>query len=190
MSTLDAVKNFAKVTVNTTYDADDTEITLSSGHGARLPAPSTDGAFNLVWWNFTDYPDPCDDPNVEIVRVTARTGDVLTVTRAQESTSGSTKSVSGKTYKMVLALTKKTIDDIETALEGSSWVLDYTPSESVNGSNAVFTLPVTASRVIVYADGPRNKGGGADYTFSGGDTITFATDRQPFSSISIDYLPV
>ena len=25
----------------------------------------------MTWWNSTDYPDPSDDPNSEIVRVTA-----------------------------------------------------------------------------------------------------------------------
>lgn len=40
---MDAVKNFGKVTVNTGYDSSATSIVLSSGHGAKLPAPATDG---------------------------------------------------------------------------------------------------------------------------------------------------
>src|SRR5690349_12262866 len=104
---LDPVSNFGKVTVSTGYNAAATSIALSSGHGARLPNPATLGAYNLVWWNSTDYGDPSDDPNVEIVRVTAKSSDTLTITRAQESTSASTKNTSTKTYKMVLALTKK-----------------------------------------------------------------------------------
>ena len=112
MTFLDAVKNFAKVTVSTGYDASATSVDLSSGHGAKLPAPATDGLFNLVWWNYTDYPDPSDDPNVEIVRVTARSTDTLTITRAQEGTSASTHNTGGKTYKMALCATAKTITDI------------------------------------------------------------------------------
>src|SRR5690348_7764750 len=108
----DARKNFAKVAVSTGYDASATSIVLSTGDGSKLPAPSTDGAFNLVWYNSTDYAEPADDPNVEIVRVTARSTDTLTVSRAQESTSASTKNAAGKTYKMVLGPTAKTIDDI------------------------------------------------------------------------------
>ena len=92
-----------------------------------MPAPSTDGSFNLVWWNSTDYSDPSDDPNVEIVRCTARSTDTLTVTRAQESTSASTKNTSAKTYKMVLAPTKKLVDDI-----GTSYV-DTSTNQSVGG---------------------------------------------------------
>lgn len=113
---LDPVKNFAKVDVSTGYDASATSVVLSSGEGAKLPNPSVDGAFNITWWNVTDYADPSDDPNVEIVRVTARSTDTLTVTRAQEGTVASAKNVLGKEYKMVLAPTKKTIDDIGSNL--------------------------------------------------------------------------
>src|SRR3954462_1350916 len=111
---LDPVVNFGKVEVSTGYDASATSIVLVSGDGAKLPSPSTDGAFNLVWWNATDYGDPADDPNKEIVRCTARSSDTLTITRAQESTSATAKNTSAKTYKMVLAVTKKMIDDIGT----------------------------------------------------------------------------
>ncbi|MFH0989892.1 MAG: hypothetical protein V1799_07745 [bacterium] len=116
MGLLDPVKNFAKVTVSTGYDAAATSIVLSSGHGASLPAPATEGAFNLVWWNSSDYADPSDDPNKEIVRCTARSTDTLTITRAQEGTSASTKNTSAKTYRMILAPTKKMIDDIDAYL--------------------------------------------------------------------------
>ena len=111
---MDAVKNFAKVVVSVGYAAGATSITLSTGHGALLPDPAADGEFNLVWWNVTDYPDPADDAGVEIVRCTARTGDVLTVTRAQESTADVDHNATAKTYQMILSLSAKMIDDIVT----------------------------------------------------------------------------
>ena len=113
---LDPVKNFARLTVSTGYNASDTSIVLSSGHGAKLPAPATAGAFNLTWWNSTDYANPSDDPNVEIVRCTARSTDTLTVTRGQESIVASTKNTADKVYSMVLSITKKMIDDIDGKL--------------------------------------------------------------------------
>jgi hypothetical protein len=113
MSTFDAKKNFGKVTVSTGYDASATSIVLATDHGARLPAPATDGEFNLVWWNNSDYGDPTDDPNKEIVRCTARSTDTLTVTRNQESSGASVKNASGKTYRMALTVTKKVMDDIQ-----------------------------------------------------------------------------
>jgi hypothetical protein len=104
---IDAAKNFAKATLSTGYDASATSIVLSSGHGAKLAVPP----FNATWWNFTDYPDPTDDPNVEIVRVTAISTDTLTITRAQEGTSASTKNTGGKTYKLVAGLTAKVVNE-------------------------------------------------------------------------------
>jgi len=146
MAVLDPVKNFAKVTVSTGYDASATSIALSSGQGAKLPAPSTDGSFNLVWWNSTDYSDPSDDPNVEIVRCTARSTDTLTVTRAQESTSASTKNTAGKTYKMVLAPTKKLVDDIGTNYVDLSTAQTIT-NKVINGANNTLSNVNLASQV-------------------------------------------
>lgn len=112
---LDGVKNFAKGVVSTGYDSAATEITLESGHGARFPDPAI-AAYNVVWFNFAMYPDPSDDPNKEIVRVTGKTGDVLTITRAQESTLATNKNTSGGIYEVRLVLTAKMIADIELAL--------------------------------------------------------------------------
>jgi hypothetical protein len=110
--TSDAIKNFAKVDVSAGYDNAVTSIVLNTGHGAKLPDPVTDGPFNLVWWNVTDYGDPSDDPQVEIVRVTARTDDTLTIARAQEGTIATTKNTSSKSYRMILAVTRKMITDL------------------------------------------------------------------------------
>jgi hypothetical protein len=111
---LDPVVNFGKVTVSIGHVNTDLVIGLHTTDGLKLPDTSTSGAFNLVWYNSTDYPDPSDDPLVEIVRCTTRSVDTLTITRAQEGTSASNKNISGKIYKMILSPTKKTIDDIGT----------------------------------------------------------------------------
>jgi hypothetical protein len=117
---LDPVRNFATVIVDGLYDASATAINLTAGQGAKLPAPASEGAFNLVWWNYTDYSNPENDPNVEIVRCTARSTDALTVTRAQEGSGASTKNTSGKTYYMRLAPTKKLRDDLTAQALGAS----------------------------------------------------------------------
>lgn len=120
---IDPVRNFAKCVVSTGYNASATSIVLSAGEGSKLPDPATEGAFNLVWWNFTDYPDPSSDTNKEIVRVTARSADTLTVVRGQEGTTGATHNTSGKQYIMALVPTKKFRDDIEAKLFGLTNVL-------------------------------------------------------------------
>ncbi len=178
----DPVTNFAKVTLSTGYDAAALSVVLSGGDGAKLPDPSASGAFNLVWWNSTDYADPSDDPSVEIVRCTARTTDTLTITRAQESTGAVTHNTGGKTYKMILSITKKMIDDIEdriveNELVGTGddaedeFILDFTPSP--------------ASSLKVYVQGVRQILTD-DYTLSTA-TITFTVPPYLGSKITADY---
>jgi len=115
MADLDPVKNFAFVEVSGSFLVGASTITLVSGGAAKLPVPATDGAFNLSLWNETDFPNPAEAnaANVEIVRVTSISGEVLTITRAQESTTA-IASTAGKTYKMLLGPTKKLITDIQT----------------------------------------------------------------------------
>ena len=149
--TLDNVKNFIKVTVNQGYGSSDTSIVLSTGQGAKLPSPS----FNLVWYDSSLYSDPCDDPNVEIVRVTNVSGDTLTVTRGQEGITASTKNTSGHTYFLILGLTAKMITDIQTAINsaasfpsagipvstGSAWGSSVTaPAGTIVGTTDTQTL--------------------------------------------------
>ena len=109
---LDPVTNFGRVEVDGTYSDSATSVTLNTGEAAKLPDPATDGEFNLVWFDSSNFNSPSEDPNVEIVRVTAVSGDTLTISRAQENTTATTKN-SGTEYLMLLGATQKTIEDIE-----------------------------------------------------------------------------
>jgi hypothetical protein len=145
MATFDAVKNFGKVTVSTGYDDSAVSIVLSGGHGAKLPDPSSDGEFNLVWWNNTDYGDPSDDPNVEIVRCTARSTDTLTVTRNQEGSGASIKNIASKTYRMALVLTKKMMDDLTDAAGKKMFGINvFDSSQDVAVGDGAVAIPVPA----------------------------------------------
>jgi len=151
---LDLFKNFAKVTVSIGYDASATSIALTAGHGARLPT----APFNATWWNSTDYPDPSDDPNVEIVRVTNISTDTLTVTRAQESTSASTKNTGSKTYRMIAGITAKTLNtDLATSaiaqLANGRITLESGVAVSTSDQTAktsVFFTPYQGNRIALY----------------------------------------
>lgn len=164
---LDPVKNFAKVTVSTGYDNLATSIVLSSGHGAKLPDPATDGSFNLVWWNSTDFSDPADDSNNEIVRCTARSTDTLTITRAQEGTSATNKNTGGKTYKMILAPTKKLRDDVQTRIrfggDGSDGALNVTSGTT--------TIDLTTQKVVEKNYSSINVSSGATLAFSNPNSV-------------------
>lgn len=144
----DPVVNFGKVGVSTGYDAAAASVTLTTGDGARLPQPSTDGAFDLVWWNSTDYPDAADDPNREIVRVTARSGDVLTVARGQQGITASTKNTAGKAYKMQLGWTR----DLFTQLAGKrESVSSTTPTLTFEDAPKVVTLTTSGNTTFTLA---------------------------------------
>lgn len=114
---LDEVRNFAKGEVDGLYASGETEIQISPATITKFPDPTTDGAFNVTWWNITDYADPTADPNIEIIRVTGKTGTTWTIERAQEGTADTDKNIVGKTYLVILTPTKKTIDDIRDWLE-------------------------------------------------------------------------
>ncbi len=143
---LDPVINFGKVTVSTGYNASATSIDLSSGDGAKLPSTFS---YNLTWWNSTDYNDPSDDPNVEIVRVTARSTDTLTIVRAQEGTSASTKNTAGEVYKMVLSITKKMVDDIDGHFDGTNTATQFNADIIHLGSRASLVEDLDPNRYIL-----------------------------------------
>lgn len=80
------------------------------------------------------------------------------------------------------------LDYVSTSGGGSSWVMDYEPTGTVDGVNTEFDIPA-ASEVVVYADGLRIIS--SDYSLGTVDsttTITFDSGKQPYSSISVDYV--
>lgn len=168
---LDAVANLIKLTVSIGYGESDTSIIVASGASSLPSAP-----FNMTWWNSTDWPDPADDPNVEIVRITGISGNTLTITRAQEGTTASPKDVPGKTYRLILGFTAKMVNDISTNLQ-RPWRL-VNVNGNIDGNNATFTLagaitPFDANSLqLSLARQPQLQG--IDYTISG-TTITYIT---------------
>lgn len=129
---LDDVVNLAEGTLSTGYDASATSIVLTAGHGARFP--SVTNGYNCTWWNATDFAGIIGDPNVEIVRVTARSTDTLTVIRAQEGTSASTKNTGGKTYKITCGPTAKWFStDLQATFQAKDTTLTALAAYSTNG---------------------------------------------------------
>lgn len=109
------VTNFADVLVSIGYDASATSVVVSTGGGSRFPSTFP---YPVTWWNATDYPNPADDPNREIVLVTNRVSDTLTVVRAQEGTSATAKNTGGKTYRVSLGITQAMWEEV--GLSGNS----------------------------------------------------------------------
>ena len=154
----DQVANFIEVVVSGTYDDAATEITLGSGEGALLPDPSGDN-YNVVWYNYTAYPGVFKDPKVEIVRVTAKTDDVITVTRNQEGTGASTKSDTG-TYKMMLSPTAKTITDLQAEIDADITTHAGNSDAHHNETHTIVSHDTTVTGAELNAD--HSKLGGID----------------------------
>jgi hypothetical protein len=136
---------------------------ITTGDGNKLPNPATDGAFNLVIYNAND---PFVTP--EIVRVTAKSGDSLTITRAQEGTTATNKTA-GNTWFVELVNTAKMIQNIDTnkvektgdTMTGTLTATKLIPSGNVTAGNGMY-LPAAntvafstngAERVRVDASG-------------------------------------
>lgn len=106
----DARKNFAISTVATApvTPTAGTSLVLAAGDGANFPA----APFNAVIWPTGANPSRT---NAEIVRVTAKSTDTLTITRAQESSTARSVIVGDQ---IIAGLTSKSLGDIEDVLNG------------------------------------------------------------------------
>src|ERR1035441_6921672 len=141
---LDVGKNFAKATLSTGYASGATSLVLTTGGGARFPAPP----FNATYYDSGVYADPSDDPSVEIVRVTVVSTDTFTVTRAQEGTSAANHNTAGHTYTLVAGPTSKLLTDIlGISITGKSAATDALNSASTVVNVAAATAP-SANQVL------------------------------------------
>ena len=148
--------NFAKANLTGTLPTiSSTSISLEAGKGALFPDADVAGSFPAVIWNWTDYPDPSDDPNVEVVLVTAITDDTLTIVRAQEDTNASAHNTSGKTYRIALVITAAVIQQLIDAINTKSRNFSYQPTAPTTpadgdlwvDTSVQLDLPVTSADI-------------------------------------------
>lgn len=155
-ATIDPAANGAFGTVSQGYDSTATAIVTTTGVGVKFSGAF---AYNVPWWNCTDYGAPHLDPSVEIVRVSNKVGETFTITRAQEGTSAVNHNTAGKTYCLAQTLTKKTIDDIRTDIANAGGaindVVDASTYASLNaaisdvcGTSAVKMLRISNAQTL------------------------------------------
>ena len=113
---MDERANFAISELTAGIASGVTSLTLSDA--SLFPTP-TEG-YNAVLWDSSVYGNPAKDANVEIVRVTEKSTNTLTITRGQESTADVNHNTGGHTYSLAISLTEKTLDDIETLIAGKA----------------------------------------------------------------------
>jgi len=139
----DAHANFAISAVATAPSpaTSGTSLVVTASEGARFPAVP----FNATIWPSNATPTPA---NAEIVRVTARTTDTLTIVRAQEGTSARSVVVGDL---IAATITKKTLDDIEASMPyGTAWLFNQSVGRYFDNSpngHAGATLAGAAGRI-------------------------------------------
>jgi hypothetical protein len=111
------VTNFAEAAVSTGYNSAATTVIVASGQGAKFSATYP---YPLVWWDCTTYTRPSLDPNVEIVLVTNRSTDTLTVTRGADGTSAVNHNTAGKVYCLIRTWVKYDVDQTRSSILSSS----------------------------------------------------------------------
>lgn len=129
--------NFAEATVSTGYSSVATSVVLSTGQGAKFPSTYP---YPVVWWDCTTYTRPGLDPNVEIVLVTNRSTDTLTVTRGQDGTSAANHNTAGKQYCIYRSWVKYDVDQTRSSISSSSGGTEVYDA----GNYASFVAAVTA----------------------------------------------
>lgn len=142
----DAHANFAVSAVATAPSpaTSGTSLVVTSGQGARFPAVP----FNAVICPSGTAPDPS---NAEVVRVTARSTDTLTITRAQEGSTARSVVVGDLIFA---AVTAKTLTDVEQGA-GIIACTAYNPGTLVTYSTSTATVAdVDATNLAVTFTAP------------------------------------
>lgn len=136
----DAHANLAYSTVATppAPASSGTSLVVAAGEGARFPA----APFNAIVWPAGTIPTPA---NAEIVRVTARVVDTLTITRTQEATSARAVLAGDQ---IAAAFTAKLLTDIEATTPASILTADGDLIIRAAGVPARLALSVPAANVL------------------------------------------
>jgi len=167
-----------------------TSITVASGHGSRFPSLSSGEYFYATLIDSSN--------NLEIVKVTARSSDVLTATRAQESTTARAFAIGDRIELRVTAqgltdLTTVNLDgdkgDITVSSDGATWTID---DNVINAAKLNVSGNGTAGDALLSdGDGSFSYGsaGGVNqikvYHYTGQQTITSTSYTDTNIAVSI-----
>lgn len=167
--------NNAFGTLNASIASGDASLTLSSGQGARFPSLSAGDYFYATLIDTSN--------NLEVVKCTARSSDVLTITRGQESTTAIAFAVGDRVELRVTAaglndITTVNLDgdkgDITVSSDGATWSLD----NDVVDSAEIVDNAVGAAALNVSGNGTAGQGliSDGDGSFSWGSGFNEIAD--------------
>lgn len=131
---LDKAYNFAKSIISPLASGA-SSVTLTDPSKFVDPAS---GEYNCTIWCSSLFASPTEDPNVEVVRMTAKAASVYTITRAQEGTSDVDHNSLGEVYSIAIGITAKMITDIDTGIN-SKVNIDQTTPQTITGGSPAFS---------------------------------------------------
>jgi len=160
------IKNNAVSLITTPISASDVGLAVTSGDGSKF--------LTLASWDYFYASLTSLAGTSEIVKVTARAGDTMTIVRAQEGTSANSFPADSR---------------IELRVTAQS-IIDHLPFNVVNftgtGSQVAFTMPVTVAEnsTNIYINGVYQQKN--TYSVSG-TTLTFSEAPPVTSTIEVMY---
>lgn len=128
--------NNATSSLASSINGSDNTLLLETGDGARFPSPAAGDYFSLTLTQGIGL-----EESWEIVKVTARSGDTLTVTRAQEGTSAAAWPAGSR---IELRVTAGTLDSLSDARE---WSADTVSQADAEAGTSTTRRAWTAQRV-------------------------------------------
>ena len=153
-----------------------TSITVASGHGARFPSLTGSEYFYATLIDSSN--------NLEIVKVTARSTDVLTVTRAQESTTARAYAVGDR---VELRVTAQGLVDVGSPAADSitnAMMADDAIDTPQIADDAITAALIDDNAVGAAALNVSGNGSAGQYLESDGDgTMTWSTVTSPLLKI-------
>jgi hypothetical protein len=164
--------NNATATLAASISTSSTSLTVTTGQGALFP---TLGAGDYFYATLTDSSN-----NLEIVKITARSGDTLTAVRAQEGTTARIYVAADKLELRVTAAALSNFADLDgpntfTDTNTFSGAIASSGSNTFSGANN-FTGAVTFTNVPTFSGGalPVANGGTGSTTATGTGSVVLA----------------
>lgn len=181
-------KNCARTTIDQVGGLNSSDLSVVVTDASQLP---DSGDFLVTVWNKSSFPNPCDDSNVEILKVTDISGNILTIQRGQEDTLGVSHA---NNHAVEMLITAGTFEELETeinSLAPGQNVFNEELTSQIDGITDTFT---TANNYIsgtlrVYVNGARRSPGiGKDFVEVSANTFQLNFIPTSEQTIIIDYI--
>ncbi len=132
--------------------------------------------FLITIWDKITFPEPCDDPNQEILKVTNVVGNTFTILRGQEDTIGASHANGQAVESLITAGTFENIEN-EISIALNIPVIGEDLTSQIDGITDIFTIAniYISSTTAVYLNGQRLRRG-LGYTEETSTTIKILGD--------------